>query len=49
MTASVPLTAVQITDANLLSWVDVIKGAELKQEVVVGEGRLCVGYAAVVT
>lgn len=32
-----------------LSWVDVTKGAEPKQEIVVGEGRLCVGYAAVVT
>ena len=32
-----------------LSWVDVTKGAELEQEIVVGEGRLCVGYAAVVT
>lgn len=32
-----------------LSWADVTKGAELKQEVVVGEGHLCVGNAAVVT
>lgn len=32
-----------------LSWADVTEGAELKQEVVVGEGRLRVGYAAVVT
>lgn len=32
-----------------LSWFDVTKGTELKQEIVVGEGRLCVGYAAVVT
>lgn len=32
-----------------LSWADVTKGTELKQEVVVREGCLCVGYAAVVT
>lgn len=32
-----------------LSWVDVTEGTELKQEIVVGEGRLRVGYAAVVT
>lgn len=32
-----------------LSWVDVTKGPELKQEIVVGEGSLCVGYTAVVT
>lgn len=32
-----------------LSWADVTEGAELEQEVVLREGRLCVGYAAVVT
>lgn len=32
-----------------LSWADVTEGAELKQEVVVGEGHLSVGHAAVVT
>lgn len=32
-----------------LSWADVAKGTEVKKEIVVGEGRLCVGYAAVVT
>lgn len=32
-----------------LSWADVTKGTELQQEVVAGEGCLCVGHAAVVT
>lgn len=32
-----------------LAWVDVTKGTEVKQEIVVREGGLCVGYAAVVT
>lgn len=32
-----------------LSLVDVTEGTEVKEEVVVGERHLCVGYAAVVT
>ena len=32
-----------------LSGFDVIKGTEVKQEIVVGEGRLCIRDAAVVT
>lgn len=32
-----------------LSWADVTEGTEVKQEIVVREGRLRIGYAAVVT
>lgn len=32
-----------------LSLVDVTEGTEVKEEIVVGERHLCVGYAAVVT
>lgn len=45
-----PVFITQNPDASAdLSWADVTEGAELKQEVVVGEGHLGVGHAAVVT
>lgn len=49
MTTAVSLAAVQVADTDLLSGADVAEGGEVEEEVALGERRLRIGNAAVVT